>query len=158
MNVNAGLTFRARSGEPTDYLGAYPRYGRGETSILPRGSGERLPWVETFDAHLGLAFRLTKASELVVGADVFNLFNFQQVTGRDEEYTRANVLPIADGTLANLPAKRPDGSYVCAPPACKLKYATDGSAFDPVDRNPNFGNPTGYQAPRSFRFSAKVMF
>lgn len=157
MNINVGLTFRTRSGEPTGHLGAHTLYGPDEAFILPRGSGARLPWIHNFDSHVGFAFRLSKESELSVGIDMFNIFNFQGVTAIDDSFTFAPVRPIKDGTTDDLPVKDADGNWNCAPPQCKLQYDT-GEPFDGVDVNPNFGNPSAYQAPRTFRFSAKVTF
>jgi hypothetical protein len=98
-----------------------------------------------------------------VGIDVFNLFNFQAETRRDETYTRAAVLPIVDekgksGTTKDLPTRDAEGNFQCDPATCKLKYSETGGTFDPVDINPNFGNPLAFQSPRQFRFSAKVSF
>lgn len=162
LDINLGLTFKTRSGEPTSFYGAHPLYGDDQAFILQRGVGERLPWIHTFDSHLGLSFQLSKESQLSVGVDVNNLFNFQGVTEVDDTYTRAPVLPIIDkdgnsGTTADLPVRNADRSYTCTPPQCKLTY-DDGSPFDGVDVNPNFGNAKTYQAPRTFRFTAKVSF
>lgn len=164
LNINVGLTFRTRSGEPTSYYGAHPVYGADEAFILQRGAAERLPWVHNFDSHVGFAFKLSKESELSVGIDIFNLFNFQGVTGVDETYTSSSVLPIVDdkgatGTTKDLPTFNADGS--CVAP-CKLRVIDDATGLlrDPVkeELNPNFGHPNAYQAPRTFRFSAKVSF
>ena len=156
MALNVGLSFRTRSGEPTNYLGAHPTYGSDEVFILPRGSGERLPWVHSFDGHLGVGYRLGKESDLVLSMDVFNIFNFQEVTAIDNTYTRAEVRPVVEGKVGDVPAK---GAGSCNPAAgCKLVY-TNGEPFNPTqDQNPNFGNPTDYQPPRTFRFGAKVTF
>lgn len=155
LNVNLGATFRTRSGEPTNFLGAHPTYGADEAFILPRGSGERLPWVHEFDGHVGAAWKLSRDSELIVGLDIFNIFNFQAVTATDNRYTGVEVRAISNGTVSDLPAA---DANTCEPPACKLLYV-NGEVFDPAqDRNPNFGNPTAYQPPRTFRFSAKVVF
>jgi hypothetical protein len=163
MNINLGLTFRSRSGEPSSFLGGHLLYGDDQAFILQRGTGERLPWVHGFDSHVGFAFRLSKESELSVGIDVFNLFNFQAETRRDETYTRAAVLPIVDekgksGTTKDLPTRDADGNFQCDPATCKLRYSETGGTFDPVDINPNYGNPLAFQSPRQFRFSAKVSF
>lgn len=140
--LNLGGAYRARSGAPTSYLGAHLIYGPDEVFILPRGSGERLPWVHDVDVHVGVGVQLAKDSALLVAIDSFNLFNFQAVTAVDERYTAAQVLPLSGGTEASLAG---------------LQNA-DGTAFDPVNKNPNFGNPVAYQAPRTFRISAKVTF
>jgi hypothetical protein len=143
--VNAGLSYSGRSGDPTNYLGSHPIYGTDQVFILPRGSGERMPWTHSVDAHVGVGFKLAKDSDALVYADIFNLFNFQSVVTRDQRYTQDSVLPIANGTPADLDT-----------PA--LKYES-GETFDPaVSKNPNFGNPTAYQAPRQFRIGARVTF
>ena len=168
LNINVGGTFRTYSGSPVSVLGGHVFYGPNEAFILPRGSYDRLPWVHTFDANLGFAFRLSKESELQLGVSIFNLFNFQAVTGVDQALTTDPVTPIpadpATGRVADasdLPKKNADNKWECIPPSmggtCRL---TDdaGNPFDAEQINPNFNNPTSYQAPRQFRFNAKVTF
>jgi hypothetical protein len=119
--------------------------------ILPRGSGERLPWVHRFDSHLGFGMKVGKQNTMMLMMDVFNLFNFQTVTGIDENYTYASVVPIVDGTTDQL----------CQPNAACGGMAlthTDGSPVGPNEINPNFGRATSYQSPRSFRFGLKATF
>jgi outer membrane receptor protein involved in Fe transport len=137
--IDAGLTFRSKSGEPTSYFGAHPIYGQDQAYILPRGAGDRMPWVHGFDLHLSAGVKLAKESNLSVSMDVFNVFNFQAAVARDQTYTLDSVLPVPDGTRADL---------------AKLKNI-DGN---PVTKNPNFGNVIAYQPPRQFRFGAKVTF
>jgi len=149
MMLDLGLTFRTRSGAPTGYYGSHPLYGAEEVFILPRGSGDRLPWQHGLDGRVGFALDLAKDSQLTISMDVFNLFNFQEVDAVDQEYTSADVLPCVNGTRDALEPSDP--TQTC------LKY-TDGSTFDIRDKNPNFGNPERYQAPRSFRFGARVTF
>ncbi|MCC6554937.1 MAG: TonB-dependent receptor [Polyangiaceae bacterium] len=143
MVLDLGLTFRTRAGGPTNLTGGHAVYGADEVFILPRGSGERLPWVHNVDGHIGYSFDLAKDSQLILSMDVFNLFNFQEVTQIDQRYTSADVLPCVDGTTDDLP---------------NCIRRTDGEAFTAADVNPNFGNPTSYQSPRTFRFGARVTF
>lgn len=145
MVLDLGLTFRTRSGGPTNLTGAHVLYGADEIFILPRGEGERLPWVHNFDGHIGYAFDLAKDSQLTLSMDVFNLFNFQEVTQIDQRYTNEDVAePCIDGSKSDLPS-------------C-IQLAS-GEAFDDrLHKNPNFGNPTIYQTPRTFRFGARVTF
>jgi hypothetical protein len=145
MNLDLGLAFRTRSGRPQSYLGSHPTYGLNEVYILPRGARGRGPWIHGFDAHVGYQIELRRGSALTISMDVFNLFNFQGATRLDETYTTADVLPIPDGTTADL--KDPK----------KLRRA-NGSPFDPNARNPHFGKPMEYQAPRQLRFGARVTF
>jgi len=139
-HVTVGGAVRARSGEPTSFLGAHVLYGPDQVYILPRGSGERLPWVFSTDLRLAYGFEITPTDVLSITCDIFNLFNFQAVTGRDERYTNAPVSPVSRGTVAD------------------LQYS-DGSRFDPdTDKNPNFGRATEYQPPRIFRFGLRMTY
>jgi hypothetical protein len=145
MALDLGLTFRTRSGGPTDFYGSHPIYGADEIFIVKRGSGDRLPWVHNIDGSVRYAFDLAKDSQLILSMDVFNIFNFQAVTQQDNRYTNADVNPCVDAeTIAACPGGVPE----------KL----DGTPFTDEDVNPNFGNPTAYQAPRTFRFGARVTF
>jgi hypothetical protein len=151
MQVDLGLTLRSRSGGPTDYWGAHPSYGADEAFILPRGKGERLPWVHGVDGHVGYSVSLAKDSQLTITADVFNIFNFQAVTATDQRYTLTPINPCRDGTVEQLEPSDPNK------PSCLTEV--DGSPFNAAtDKNPNFGKPTQYQSPRAFRFGARVTF
>lgn len=140
--VSVGGAYRSASGQPTSYLGSHPLYGPDQVYILQRGSGERLPWVHNVDAHVGVGIQLARESTLVITVDSFNIFNFQAPTALDQRYTVASVLPIENGTRDNLGQLR----------------NVDGTAFDPNNKNPNFGKPIAYQPPRTFRIGAKVTF
>jgi hypothetical protein len=145
MQLDLGLTFRTRSGAPTSFFGSHAIYGLDEVHLVPRGSGDRLPWRHDIDGHIGYGFDLAKDSQLLITMDVFNMFNFQEVTGIDQRYTSEDIAtPCVDGTPDQLP-----GCIVLA----------SGEPFDEtVHKNPNFGNPTSYQPPRTFRFGARVTF
>jgi hypothetical protein len=145
MLLDLGLSFRTQSGGPTNFLGAQAQYGADEVFILPRGSGERLPWNHSLDGHIGYGIRLAKDSHLMLAVDVFNVFNFQAAIAMDNRYTIADVLPCTgDGD-------GPDNIDQC------VRYV-NGAPFNPIDKNPNFGNPTAYQQPRTWRFGARVTF
>jgi outer membrane receptor protein involved in Fe transport len=148
MNILVGLTFRTTSGTPLNYLGSHPLYGGSEAYILPRGSGGRGDWIHNFDLRLGYSVRLGKQSQIGFNVDVFNLFNFQGATSRDQIYTTQDVLPVVDGTSANLPTKTKEGKVL----------KVDGTPLKAEEVNPNFLNPTAFQEPRQFRFGAKVTF
>ena len=142
QHVTVGGTFRGRSGEPTSYLGSHPLYGGDEVYILPRGTGERMPWVFGVDTHIGYGLKVAKDRDLTVSLDIFNLFNFQAETSRDQTYTRTDVLPIANGTTNDLTS---------------LRNST-GTPFKASEVNPNFGKPTAFQAPRYFRIGIRTTF
>src|SRR5207302_1965186 len=101
-HINVGLGYHSQSGRPTNYLGSHPLYGLDEEFLLPRGSGEREPWVHSFDLHVGYTFFESKSKSLQFSLDIFNLFNFQAVTKTVERYTLRDVLPIT-GPAAGSP-------------------------------------------------------
>jgi hypothetical protein len=132
-----GLGVRAHSGEPTSRLGgsAVLPYV-DQVFITPRGSEERLPWVASMDLRLGYGYRLDQNKAILATMDVFNLFNFQAHTAVDQRYTPSPVQPqTSGGPLTN----------------------GDGTPFSGTI-NSNFGKPTEYQPPRTFRFGLKATF
>jgi hypothetical protein len=111
--------------------------------MLPRGSGGRLPWNYDIDMNVGYRFSIDKDTSIGITMDIFNLFNFQEVTSVDENYTLANVAPRAGGPL---------GATTVYP---------SGGAPRPLnlgDKNPNFLSPSGFQTPRQFRFGMRGTF
>ncbi|RKH08248.1 TonB-dependent receptor [Corallococcus praedator] len=155
LSASIGLSYRGNSGQPINYLGAYPGYGQDETFILPRGTGGRTPWINSVDSNVGVNYRVSKDSVVTFTLDVFNLFNFQGVDSVDESYTFRNVLPVYDeatqtpGTVADLPTADSEGGVPRAD--------VDGNlAFEDV--NKNFKNPDRYQAPRQIRFGVRYTF
>ncbi len=137
--VNLGLTYRGLSGAPLSVLGTHYLYGDAAVYILPRGEGGRLPWTHEFDLKVGVSYPVRKGLTATVSADVFNLFNFQRAVARDQRYTLDEVSPVLGGTAADLPG---------------LQDA-DGDA---VTVNPNYGNATALQQPRTVRISARLSF
>lgn len=152
MQLNLGLGYNGRSGGPTSFLAAHPIYGNSEMMILPRGSGDRLPWTHSLDMHLQYDVKMSKDAQLSVYMDIFNMFNFQEATAIDEDYTFNEVAPIVDGK----PIKNAEGKL--EPDPAQLVHP-DGTPFDvETEKNPNFGKPVLFQSPRQFRFGARVTF
>jgi hypothetical protein len=152
--VNVGGSYRGRSGTPLNYLGAHPRRSGSETFILPRGSAGRLPWVHTFDSHVGLSQKLAGDYVLSLSMDVFNLFNFQQYTSVDQTLTATRVFAIEQGGT-------PRDVSACLDeynPDCRVIPIGSASRINLADLNPNFKRPTAYQAPRSIRLGATLSF
>ena len=142
-HVNLGLALHARSGAPSNYLGAHEIYGNDELFILPRGSGPRKPWFFDGDVNLSYSFDLGDTRSIAVSLDVFNLLNLQRAVDIDERYTRTEVRPLVAGTPAQLST---------------LQNA-DGTPFDHAnDKNPNFQQPSAYQRPRYVRFGVRGRF
>jgi outer membrane receptor protein involved in Fe transport len=153
-HLNAGLSYRGRSGAPTSYLGNHFVYGNGEVFLLPRGTGDRLPWVHSVDLHLGYAFFQTKSQSIAITADIFNLFNFQAVTRVSENYTLRSVDPIT-GAAADSPFLNGDRRTINP----DLIHGSDSNApFTNADKNRGFGAPQEYQDPITLRFGIKTTF
>ncbi|HWO07947.1 MAG TPA: TonB-dependent receptor, partial [Polyangiaceae bacterium] len=154
-HINLGASYRARSGAPTNYLGSHIVYGPDEVFILPRGSGERLPWQHTVDAHLGYTFLKTEAQTLAITCDIFNLFNIRSVATRGQRYTNRDVEPItgvsAEDALVN-------GNKREINPALIQPSDGDPRPFDDSDVARSFGAPTNYLEPISFRIGVKSTF
>ncbi|MFY0581409.1 hypothetical protein ACN28S_50570 [Cystobacter fuscus] len=152
LSASLGLSYRGNSGIPISYLGAHPIYGPNEAFILARGSAGRTPWVHTVDANAGVNYRLNKTHVLSLSVDVFNLFNFQQVTSVDEAYTFQGVLPITGGKAA--------GGTLTADQVTVLDPATGLPAgkLSADDVNKNFKQPTAYQSPRQIRLGLRYTF
>ena len=158
-SLDIGGSFRTRSGAPLNYLGFHYRRSGSETFILPRGSAGELPWVHNVDTHVGFNRKLFGNYTLSLTLDVFNVFNFQQVTAMDQTFTFTQVHPIErGGSPADVEACRE------GPEACKVKVYV---ANTPVENsptltaseiNPNFKKPIAYQAPRSIRLGMKLSF
>ncbi len=128
VSLLLGATFRTRSGTPLSTLG-----DGGSVFLAPRGS-DRNDWIHDFDLRLGASIQLSKASTASISVDIFNLFNFQGVTSRDQVLTKFLLV------------RRPDGSF------------DPEELSDPRVRSANFRIPTSFQAPRQLRLGAKVTF
>jgi hypothetical protein len=144
MRLNLGGVLSARSGDPSNFLGAHPIYGQNEAYLLPRGSGPRLPWVFGTDLRAAYGIRFGKQYMVEATLDVFNLFNLQAEVRREQAYTTSDVLPIENGTEADL--------------ATKIRHASSTAPFTENEKNPAFGLPQAYQPPRYFKFGLRATF
>ncbi|MFO0594753.1 MAG: TonB-dependent receptor [Myxococcaceae bacterium] len=165
FSIVAGLTYEGRSGAPINYYGSHPLYGADEVFVLPRGAGGRLPWRHSINAKLGLNYRITKDNVVSFTTDVFNMFNFQAVTGVDQTLTNSDVLPFQTNDKDPQKAACLAGN---SQPQCTgdntaiLTSSKDMSGnLIPLTRselNSNFKQPTSYQAPISVRFGIRFSF
>jgi len=175
QSIDLGLTFLARSGAPINYLGAQYLYGPGVSYLLPQGSGGRLPWDYDIDGKIAYTYQLTKDSAITIGVDIFNLFNFQNATLVDQNYTFQPTLPVVTSKGACLGTAAGTGTPDCTGKDLtpsqisnylgQIKYGQGagnskplGSPLQPSDVNPDFKQPIAYQAPRSVRFMARYTF
>jgi outer membrane receptor protein involved in Fe transport len=163
-HVTTGVTFKGRSGTPTGYYGSHTLYGPDETFILPRGSGERTPWEFGADLSLGYRFQIDKDKTVAATIDVFNIFNFQAANLTDQRFTLSDVQPktTGGGVDANGFIPGVNKSGVPVPTVDCNAMPGDQQCLDyymqPSEKNPNFGRPLAYQAPRVFRFGLRTTF
>ncbi len=152
--LTTGLSYRARSGAPTNFIGRHIIYQQ-EVFLLPRGEGERLPWVHNFDVHMALGLWKSKTQSVSVTADVFNLFNFQAATATDNNYTTALANSITDPNATASPFVPGRDKKEIRP---DIIPTPTGQPFRESQRNPNFGNPTLYQDPMTIRVGIRTSF
>ena len=178
FSFSLGGSFTANSGPPIEPLGSDPAYGDGIVYILQRGTTSRAPWVTSFDAKLGLNYRLTKDSVITAAVEGFNLFNSQRPIQIDNRYTLDFPGPILGATQGTIPTQ---WAGICSGTTANTCAQGNGSLprprIDPstgagirvllpdpsgnptvVTTNINWGKATAYQAVRQFRFSLKVTF
>jgi hypothetical protein len=100
-----GLGFNAQSGTPLTALAANPVYDSdGEIPETPRGAGlktvdgfrDRTPWTHTFDVHVDFRLPLLGADNLMLVADLFNVFDTHEVTDYDNYTESAFQVPNPD--------------------------------------------------------------
>jgi outer membrane receptor protein involved in Fe transport len=100
-----GIGFNAQSGTPLTALAANPFYDSdGEIPETPRGFGfettdgfrDRTPWTHSLDLHLDYRIPPFGTRRLLLLADVFNLFDTQEVTGYDNYTESAFQVPNPD--------------------------------------------------------------
>jgi TonB dependent receptor-like, beta-barrel len=146
LSLTAGVAYVGSSGRPIDFQAASSFYGPGEVFVFPRGSGGRLPWQHTIDVNAAVNFRLASSTVLSVSINVFNLFNFQQVTRVSSDYTEfpQGAAPVPNGK----------------PSTDRGKIVDDvtGLPLTQSQINPNFWHPVAYQPVRQIRFQARVTF
>jgi outer membrane receptor protein involved in Fe transport len=145
-SVTLGAGYTGSSGPPIDFVGASSLYGDGETYIFSRGAAGRLGWVHSVDVNGAVTLRFSGTTALTLSVNVFNLFNFQQVTGVDNNYTYYpyGVAPVPNGNPATDKAKIVDDVY--------------GQPIPSYWVNRNFLQPAAYQPVRQVRFQARVSF
>ncbi len=166
VGLTIGLSYNGLSGAPINALASHPAYGPDESFVLPRGASGRLPFRHEIDAKLGVSYRINKDNQIQLTADVFNLFNFQAVTSVDQTLSAADLLPFQAPKGANpLVASCLAGANQ---PQCPADGRLPINAFDPISGavvsanasqlNPNYKQPTGYQAPISVRLGVRFTF
>jgi hypothetical protein len=150
-----GLSFVGYSGVPITPLGRAPVMGENETFILPRGSAGRTPFVTQLDAHLSYRTKLGNGFSVEGFVDIFNVLNQRTALSQDAEYTVDTVMPQSAGTsLKQVPVVNGSGQCVGADATTGVCPATPTYA----KANPNYLQPTSFQAPISGRLGLRVWF
>jgi len=83
----------------TDLNGDGRSFGNAYVGNSDRSPGEsrnndRLPWSNNFDASLQYAIHLKGMQQLVISADVFNIFNTQNLSGYSNNATQSNQIQV----------------------------------------------------------------
>jgi hypothetical protein len=170
FSIVLGLAYTGHSGTPLSYLASHPIYGPDESFVLPRGSAGRTPWVHSIDGKLAGVVKITKANSVQLSVDIFNMFNFAGVTGMDQTFSNADVLPYTPNDPNQPIAKTLAQACIAGNnPNCQSplrQYKLDPSSGNPIGTepvtdsalNPNFKRITAYQSPLTVRFGVKVTF
>jgi hypothetical protein len=104
----------------------------GHTRLTQRGTFGRTPWTNSID--LSLAYiRKFGEQKMTLQADIFNIFDNRKVIEFNELRDTSRADSLASGP-------RPGTTFAAGTP------------------NPNYGNPTSFQARRSVRFTARYEF
>jgi hypothetical protein len=177
--IDLGGSFNGSSGRATNFLGSHELYGLNESFLLPRGSGERMPWVYNVNVRGGIGFAFSKSSRVSFAIDAFNVLNFQQVTARDNLYTQdSELLPViggkTEGDLEKAVELLEEKRFVDAKiaelggvePTDEQLEEFQNEAEESVTREDavaklkekNFHQPTQYQQPRQVTFSLRFNF
>ena len=158
VGLTLGGAYNGHSGAPISALGGDPLYGGDTVFLIPRGSYGRLPWVHEVDLHATIDIGLGQDMRLQFGADVFNVLGSQQTTAVDQSWvfpTNTSVAAIPNGTPADLHnLHTPNGAPLCTSTPCPATFPAGTVSV----LNTNFGHPTQFQAPRSFRLLARFTF
>ena len=111
-NLSVNFTSLIQSGQPinripdaalfggtTDLNGDGRSFGAAYVGNSDRQPGEtrnndRLPWSNSFDAGVQYAFPFSNLSRLEIRADIFNLFNVQNLSGYSNNATQSNQIQV----------------------------------------------------------------
>lgn len=137
-SLTGGLSYAAYSGVPRNYVSSVG-FGQQLVFLLPRGAAGRTPTVTQLDLKVGYRRQLSKTTALEVFLDLFNVFNSRTVLLMDDNYTFDVAAAIVNGTKTD------------------LTYGKNASGL-PIQKNPNFGKPTAYQAPLHGRMGVRLLF
>ncbi|MEM7483291.1 MAG: TonB-dependent receptor [Acidobacteriota bacterium] len=124
------------SGTPISQLGAHPVYGNSERFVTPRGSFGTTPDVWNLDLHVEYPITLSSGLDLKLVGDVFNVTDQQEATQVDEDWTFAPLTQTPTPPDCGGPGTGPNTSC--------------------PNGNPQFGQATQFQAPRTLRLGVKL--
>jgi hypothetical protein len=125
-------TLTGGSGEYNSASSYYCLDDTGHTKLTQRGTFGRTPWTNSTDLSLAYLQKFG-AQKLTLQMDIFNIFNQREVTEQNEQRDYSRADSRASGPI-------------------------DPAKFVAGKLNPNYGQPTGFQARRSVRFTARYEF
>ncbi len=171
MYLVGGVGVSALEGQPVNVLGAHPLYGLGESFIVPRGMGGRLPWLTNLDLHGEYGYTVSAPYTVKFTIDVFNVLNAQSAQFVDQNYTLDAVQPMIGAQCGSKNAASKGDPLAAVLADCPdLKYLRGAFTGALATPNPNWGRPAAgpnvlrgfsapaYQLPIRFRFGLALTF
>jgi hypothetical protein len=80
------------NGDGRSFGAAY--VGNSDRSPIESRNNDRLPWSNNFDVSAQYAFHIKGNQQLILSADVFNLFNAQNLSGYSNNATQSNQIQV----------------------------------------------------------------
>ena len=141
--LNVGLTSYYMTGTPVTAYGYSTAYNNYEYYLSRRGAFGRTDKQFEADLHLGYPIKLGGSLELNLLVDIFNLFNRQGETRRNQRYDTTEDYEVMDwNTGLPNPAIQPG-----------LVYGQPGGPT-----NSSFNTADRWQPAREIRFGARLSF
>lgn len=153
LRTGAGLFIQ--SGAPYSALGAHAIYDDGEAFLSPRGTAGRTPTTASLDGNIEYFLPLGEQRSMSFQVEAFNVLNSQNAIRVDQNYTYATAYNPQDGQTIDQALCEYSASYDADG---VINYADGQIAYCSEMANPNFGQPTAYQAPFALRLGVKFTF
>ncbi len=153
-----GAGYTGSSGSPVSATAAHPLYGAGYSLLVPRGMAGRTPFVNQVDLRAQVEVALGGSAALRARLDVLNALDARTPIAVDQRYTKNAASPIAGEhcQAVNVAGAPNPGAALrdACPDLAYLRALTGLRAAV----NPNYGRPTAFQDPRTFRMGLELSF
>ncbi len=137
---------------------AHPLYGAGYSLLVPRGMAGRTPFVNQLDLRAQVEVALGGSAALRLRLDVLNALDGRTPIAVDQRYTKNAAYPIVgEHCLPVNVAGAPNPGAALRDACPDLAYLRTLSGLRAAV-NPNYGRPTAFQVPRTFRMGMELSF